>query len=125
MTGDWWSGLVIRECFFGTRRFDHFQRNLDIAPNILSGRLRRLVELGILAKVEYQAWPVRHEYRLTEKGIDFYAVPLSMLMWGQRWLRTAESDAVLTHQPCGHTLVAVLSCASCGQAISRDSLLLA
>ncbi len=124
VTGDWWSGLVIRECFFGTRRFDHFQRHLDIAPNILSGRLRRLVELGILAKVEYQAWPVRHEYRLTEKGIDFYAVPLSMLTWGQRWLRTTESDAALTHQTCGHTVLAVLSCASCREPISHQGLLL-
>jgi DNA-binding HxlR family transcriptional regulator len=125
VSGDWWSALVIRECFFGTRRFDQFQRRLDIAPNILSGRLRRLVELGMLTTVQYQEWPVRHEYRLTEKGLDFYPVPLAMLMWGQRWLNPTDSDAVLTHTPCGSAVMAaVLSCAWCGEAISRDDIAL-
>ena len=82
VTGDWWSGLIIRECFFGTRRFDDFQRRLDIAPNILSQRLQRLVQLGILAKVADDSWAVRHEYRLTEKGADLYHVPLAILTWG-------------------------------------------
>ena len=98
VTGDWWSGLIIRECFFGTRRFDDFQRRLDIAPNILSGRLRRLVELDMLAKVQYETWPIRHEYRLTEKGLDYYHVPLAMLTWGRRWLAPTDSDASLTHR---------------------------
>jgi DNA-binding HxlR family transcriptional regulator len=119
ITGDWWSGLVIRECFYGTRRFDHFQHQLEIAPNILAGRLRRLVELDMLTKVQYQAWPVRQEYRLTEKGIDYYQVPLSMLTWGRRWLTPAGSDAELTHEGCGSALHAVLSCGWCGETISR------
>jgi DNA-binding HxlR family transcriptional regulator len=123
-TGDWWSGLVIRECFFGTRRFDDFQRRLDIAPNILSGRLRRLVELGILTKVEYEAWPIRHEYRLTERGLDLYHVPLAMLAWGRRWLQAASSDAHLTHTPCGEGVEAVLTCAGCGEPIVREDIAL-
>jgi DNA-binding HxlR family transcriptional regulator len=120
VAGDWWSGLIIRECFFGTRRFDEFQRRLDIAPNILSGRLRRLVELGILTKVQYETWPIRHEYRLTEKGLDFYHIPLAMLTWGRRWLKPAGSDARLIHKSCDAPLQAGLACASCGEAISRD-----
>jgi DNA-binding HxlR family transcriptional regulator len=124
VTGDWWSGLVIRECFFGTRRFDQFQRRLEIAPNILAGRLRRLVELDMLTKVQYQAWPIRQEYRLTEKGIDYYPVPLSMLTWGRRWLTPAGSDARLTHAGCGSALHAVLSCASCGELITRSDVAL-
>lgn len=125
ITGDWWSGLVIRECFYGTRRFDQFQHQLEIAPNILAGRLRRLVELDMLIKVQYQAWPVRQEYRLTEKGIDYYQVPLSMLTWGRRWLTPAGSDAELTHGGCGSALHAVLSCARCGETISRADVALA
>ena len=54
-TGEWWSALIVRECFFGTRRFDEFQRRLNIAPNILSERLQRLVALGIIAKVADKA----------------------------------------------------------------------
>lgn len=124
VTGDWWSGLVIRECFLGTRRFDHFQRRLDIAPNILSGRLRRLVEHGLIRKAQYRDWPIRHEYRLTEKGMDFYHVPLSMLMWGMRWLDPTTSDARLVHQRCGREVRGVLSCRSCENAVARDSMVL-
>ena len=123
--GDWWSGLIVRECFFGTRRFDDFQRGLDIAPNILSQRLQRLVELGILAKVADGSWAVRHEYRLTEKGLDLYPVPLAIMAWGRSWLGPAESDATLTHVSCGADLQVVLSCGACEDPISLDSIALA
>ena len=125
VTGEWWSSLIIRECFFGIHRFDDFQRRLAIAPNILSQRLQRLVQQGILAKVADDSWAVRHEYRLTEKGMDLYHVPLAMWTWGRHWLGSAESDAGLTHTPCGHDVQAVLSCALCTDAISRDNIVLA
>jgi DNA-binding HxlR family transcriptional regulator len=124
VSGDWWSGLIIRECFFGTRRFDDFQRRLEIAPNILSGRLRRLVELDMLTKVQYETWPIRHEYRLTAKGLDYYHVPLAMLTWGRRWL-APDSDAHLVHKKCGRALRASLTCASCGGTISSATIVLA
>jgi len=68
VTGDRWSALLIRELFYGSTRFDEFQQRLGIATNILTQRLRRLVELGILTRTAYQQRPARHEYRLTEKG---------------------------------------------------------
>jgi DNA-binding HxlR family transcriptional regulator len=120
--GDHWTSLLIREAFFGTRRFDEFQRNLAIAPNILSGRLRRLVELGILVAAPYGDWPVRHEYRLTERGLDLYPLPLAMLSWGQRWLGPTESDIHLTHTVCGHQLTPVLSCNRCAAPIAREDI---
>jgi DNA-binding HxlR family transcriptional regulator len=124
VTGDWWSGLIVRACFFGTRRFDEFQRRLEIAPNILSARLRRLVELEILTKEEYQAWPVRHEYRLTDKGLDLYDVPLSMLVWGRRWLQPSSSESLLTHISCGRTLSPEITCEWCAQRIERSDIVL-
>lgn len=120
--GDHWTSLLIREAFFGTRRFDDFQRNLAIAPNILSGRLRRLVEQGILVAAPYGNWPVRHEYRLTERGLDLYQLPLAMLTWGQRWLDSNESDIHLTHTVCGHKLKAILSCNRCAAPIARQDI---
>jgi DNA-binding HxlR family transcriptional regulator len=120
--GDHWTNLLIREAFFGTRRFDEFQRNLAIAPNILSGRLRRLVELGILVAAPYGDWPVRHEYRLTERGLDLYHLPLAMLTWGQRWLDSNESDIHLTHAVCGRELNPVLSCNRCAAPIARQDI---
>jgi DNA-binding HxlR family transcriptional regulator len=122
VTGDHWTSLLIREAFFGTRRFDDFQRNLAIAPNILSGRLRRLVEQGILVTAPYGDWPVRHEYRLTERGLDLYHLPLAMLTWGQRWLGTNDSDIHLTHTTCGHDLKPILSCDRCAAPIARQDI---
>jgi DNA-binding HxlR family transcriptional regulator len=122
VVGDLWTGLLIREAFFGTRRFDEFQRNLAIAPNILSGRLRRLVEQEILVAAPYGDWPVRHEYRLTERGLDLYQLPLAMLTWGQRWLDTNEPDIHLTHATCGHKLEPLLSCDRCAAAITREDI---
>jgi DNA-binding HxlR family transcriptional regulator len=122
ITGDYWTSLLIRESFFGTRRFDEFQQNLAIAPNILSGRLRRLVEQEILIPVPYNSWPIRHEYRLTERGLDLYHLPLAMLTWGQRWLSTDDSDIDLTHTPCGHKLEPILSCNRCAAPITRHDI---
>ena len=104
VTGDWWSGLIVRACFFGTRRFDEFQRRLEIAPNILSARLRRLVELEILTKEEDQAWPVRHEYRLTDKGREAPRPPDDAQTAIQKATalclpQTAAQLSQLTHDP--------------------------
>lgn len=118
--GDRWSGLVIREAFFGVRRFDEFQHRLAIASNILAQRLERLNHHGVLERVPYQRQPLRHEYRLTEKGLDLYPVPLAMLTWGDRWLAPRGRPPVpLTHLECGRRFTAVLCCNRCGDAIGR------
>jgi DNA-binding HxlR family transcriptional regulator len=117
--GDRWSALMIRELFYGSSRFDEFQRNLGIATNILSQRLHRLVEHGIVDKREYQLRPVRHEYKLTDKGLDLYPVPLSMLAWGDRWLSKGRPPVRLTHRRCGKRLSPRLSCSKCAQTIAR------
>jgi DNA-binding HxlR family transcriptional regulator len=84
--GDWWTPMVIRAAFLGARRFEQFTDALGIPRNVLTERLNRLVGEGIMVKVEYQDRPVRHEYRLTEKGIGLYPVMVSLLEWGNRWL---------------------------------------
>ena len=123
--GDRWSGLVIREAFYGVRRFDEFQRRLGIASNILAERLDRLTGHGVLARVPYRQQPLRHEYRLTHKGLDLYPVPLAMLTWGDRWLAPRRRPPVpLTHLDCGRRFTAVLSCGRCGDPISRADLAL-
>ena len=66
--GDWWTPFIVRSTFLGVRRFDDFVEMLGIPRNVLTERLTRLVDEGILTKVAYQERPVRHEYRLTEKG---------------------------------------------------------
>jgi len=84
--GDWWTPMVIRSALMGARRFEHFTDGLGIPRNVLTERLNRLVDEGIMVKVEYQDRPVRYEYRLTEKGIGLYPVIVSIMEWGNRWL---------------------------------------
>ncbi len=85
--GERWTILVLREAFAGTTRFDAFERNLGIAPNILSTRLAALVEHGILERVPDGG---RHAYRLTERGRDAFPLYLAIRDWGARHLSGPE-----------------------------------
>ena len=83
--GDWWSLLVIKQAMLGTRRFGDFQRSLGIAKNILCDRLSRLVDNGVMARVDVGEHGTRYEYRLTEKGRDLFAVVVALRQWSERW----------------------------------------
>src|SRR5262245_5715136 len=86
LIGDWWTPLVLREAFYGRRRFDEFQAALEIPRAVLTARLKRLCDEGMMSKVEYQQSPVRYEYRLTDKGRAFWDVLATMFQWGSDWL---------------------------------------
>jgi DNA-binding HxlR family transcriptional regulator len=83
--GEWWSLLIIRECTLGTTRFDEFQERLGIARNILTSRLNRLTELGILEKTALEGHERRQGYRMTPKGEELFPVLLALLQWGDKW----------------------------------------
>src|SRR5436305_452874 len=89
VVGERWSFLILREAFLGVRRFDQMQADLGIARNILSDRLGKLVEGGILERRKYQDRPARFEYRLTEKGIDLYPIVVTIMTWGDKHLAPA------------------------------------
>ena len=119
LLGDWWTPLVLREAFYGLRRFDEIQAGLGIARNTLADRLRRLVDEGLLEKVPYQADPVRYDYVLTEKGRDFFGVIAAMTAWGDRWLAD-EAGAPITmhHVTCDHDTHAEVVCAHCREPLT-------
>lgn len=118
--GDRWTFLLLREAFFGTRRFTEFQRNLGVARNLLSDRLGQLVAKGILERRLYQSRPERFEYRLTEKGLDLYGVIVAIMTWGDRWL-SDEPPLRLTHAADGGTIEQKLRCTTCGEVLGvRD-----
>ncbi|MEU8587720.1 helix-turn-helix domain-containing protein [Streptomyces sp. NPDC048664] len=122
LLGDGWSPLVLREAFYGIRRFDDFQQELGIARNTLAERLRRLVEAGLLEKQMYETQPVRHEYVLTESGRDFYDVLLAMTRWGDRWLASDEGPPVIAHhETCGHDTHAEVVCSHCKGPLAWES----
>lgn len=92
--GDWWTPLIIRECLYGTNRFDDMQSWLGIGRNILARRLKLLVEQGVLEKRLYQERPPRHGYHLTEKGYDAAQAILAMMPFGERWYFEAEREPI-------------------------------
>jgi DNA-binding HxlR family transcriptional regulator len=121
LLGDWWTPLVLRDAMYGIRRFDDFERSLGLSRNVLSQRLGRLVDEGMLAKVAYQDRPVRYEYRLTDKGRDFFGVLAALMAWGDRWLAPDGPPITLHHVTCGHDTTGVVTCSACGEPLAlRD-----
>lgn len=84
--GDWWTLLVVREAFLGTRRFADFERHLAISKNVLAQRLAHLVEHGVLARVDAGVHGTRYEYELTPMGKDLTMVMTALRQWGDRWI---------------------------------------
>ncbi len=115
IVGERWSLLILRDAFLGVRRFDDFRSHLGIARNILSNRLGKLVEHGILDRRKYSDRPVRHEYRLTTKGIDLFPVLFALQRWGDTWaMGDDEPLRTVVHDDCGHVTYPVPACAHCG-----------
>lgn len=84
--GEWWSLLIVRECTQGSHRFDEFQKELGIARNVLTSRLARLVEVGVLEKFPVPERANTEGYRLTPKGEELYPVLVALHQWGDKWL---------------------------------------
>jgi DNA-binding HxlR family transcriptional regulator len=116
--GEWWSILILREAFQGRTRFDQFEKNLGIAPNMLARRLNALVTGGLLERRRYNEHPPRYEYVLTERGRDFRPVLWGLLAWGNKHLAPegksvvvidnatgAEADPVLVDRHTGKPMV--------------------
>ena len=113
--GEWWTLAIVRDVFFGVRRFDDLVADLGISRGVLTDRLATLVDHGVLERRQYQDRPPRHEYRLTEKGRDLFPVLVALMRWGDTWLsaETGGPPAVLTHSTCGHDITAPMVCPGC------------
>jgi DNA-binding HxlR family transcriptional regulator len=123
LVGEWWTPLILRDLFAGLSRFEDLRRDLGIATNVLSSRLERLVEKGIVERRLYQERPPRHEYVLTEKGRDLFPILAVIMAWGDRWLSGEEGPPVLlVHEDCGKAVSAVPACSHCGEPLSLDRL---
>jgi DNA-binding HxlR family transcriptional regulator len=116
LLGERWTLLVIRDVFSGRRRFDQIQENLGVARNVLSARLAWLVQVGILERRRYSERPPRHEYFLTEKGLDLWPVMISLLHWGDRHLEWPDGPpVVVVHKGCGGRVDDRRICERCGK----------
>jgi DNA-binding HxlR family transcriptional regulator len=93
--GEWWSLMIVREAMYGTRRFDGFCERLGIARNVLTTRLNRLVEVGVLTREPAADDPRFSEYVLTAKGRDLLPVLAALLHWGDRWRSRGDGPPVV------------------------------
>ena len=110
LVGNRTSFLVLREAFYGTTRFDDFAARVQVSESVAAARLKALVEVGLLERQPYRepGERTRHEYRLTEKGADFFPVLVALVEWGDRWDGSARVE--LTHHDCGAPLRAEVRC---------------
>ena len=113
VVGEWWTMLIVRDAFLGARRFEDF-RKIGVADNILSARLRKLVEAGVLEKRQYQERPARYEYVLTEKGNDLVLVVGALATWGLKWTPGVNQNR-MRHAACGHQVTVRGYCEHCGE----------
>ncbi len=120
--GERWTFMVLRDAFYGIRRFDDFQASLGIARNILTKRLIKLVDAGILRKEPYQEHPPRYEYRLTEKGRDLVPILTALLAWGDKWETENGPPVRLIHTTCGSVMHTRGVCSECGGEINAFNL---
>lgn len=101
--GDWWSLLIIREAMLGVRRFGEFQSKLGMAKNILSVRLRALVDHGILTTAPASDGSVYQEYVLTEKGRGTFPILVALRQWSEAFDdRPSEIATILVDKDKGH-----------------------
>jgi DNA-binding HxlR family transcriptional regulator len=115
VVGERWSLLIVRDTLLGLHRFDELQANLGIARNVLQTRLERLVEAGVLERRRYQDRPARHEYHLTEKGLDLWPAVMALMRWGDRHAHPPGGRPVLiVHRACGGEMDDHRLCSRCG-----------
>nr|WP_206444311.1 helix-turn-helix domain-containing protein [Nocardioides sp. KC13] len=113
VVGEKWSLLVLREAFLGVRRFADFQQNLDVSRAVLTDRLNTFVDQGVLVRAPYHAegQRQRHEYQLTQKGLDLYPALVALMEWGDRYLADGRGSALaLEHRDCGGEVHLSLTC---------------
>jgi DNA-binding HxlR family transcriptional regulator len=121
LLGDRWTLVLLRQAFAGVRRFEDFQATLGISRSRLSDRLGRLVEHGILSRETYRAGRTRHEYRLTQKGLDLYPVLMALRQWGDAYMAPDGPPVAYRHAGCGGEARVTLACDRCGEPIgARD-----
>lgn len=116
LMGDMWSVRILRAVFTGTRRFQDLRDRLDVSDPVLSRRLRALVEEGICERRAYQHRPPRHEYLLTEAGLDLWRVVVAMWLWDRTWAGPSHPEAGtrLHHTVCDASCTPVFGCGACG-----------
>lgn len=123
VVGERWSLLIVRDALQGVRRFEDFQRSLNIARNVLTARLEHLVAEGVLVRRPYGPTGRRHGYELTEKGRQLAVTMTALMNWGDRYYPAPGGPPRrVEHDACGGSVVAAMICSTDGQRLTGADL---
>ncbi|SHL48801.1 winged helix-turn-helix transcriptional regulator [Actinacidiphila paucisporea] len=114
VVGERWSLLIVRDAFYGVRRFNDFLVHLDIPRAVLTARLASLTAAGVLRKEAYQQSPPRYDYVLTDAGLDLWPPLHALMRWGGRYASEGEPTRTFHHADCGSRLDMTGGCPACG-----------
>jgi len=121
--GDKWTLLILRQLMMGRDTYTEIQQGLEGIPsNLLSDRLKSLIEDDLIVANLYQAHPPRYRYQLTKSGMDLSDVFNSIILWGERNLKKCHKK--LTHSECGHKIELTYYCPECDKYINNNDLTL-
>ena len=122
VVGEWWTLMIVRDAFLGVRRFEDFVDRLGIARNVLTTRLKTLVDAGVLERRTYDEGRGRHDYVLTDKGRALWPVLTALRQWGDEWVTGRGNEPVLLeHRGHGHLTIARMTCDTCGEGLDARS----
>jgi len=121
VVGERWTLLIVRDALLGLTRFEQFSDSLGLARTVLTDRLGRLVDAGVLERVRYQRRPDRFEYRLTERGRGLGIPVLALMQWGDAHLAgPAGPPRLARHASCSGDVLVGAICRHCGQPVHHD-----
>jgi DNA-binding HxlR family transcriptional regulator len=121
VVGEKWSLLVVRELLMGSRRFNDIAANTGAPRDILTARLRRLEDLGVIERRLYSERPARYIYVLTDAGKDLRPVMFALKHWGDTHVMGRPMGPIYEHS-CGSVFEPQLGCAECGEPLEPRSL---
>jgi len=120
IVGDRWSLMILAGSFYEARRFNDLERALGINRNLLSQRLTRLTEEGLLLKRVYQEKPKRYEYCITPRGLALRPVIVSLARWGQEHFTKDDTPVHLVHKACGGQVRSDIICDKCESNVPHE-----
>ncbi|MEO7942557.1 MAG: helix-turn-helix domain-containing protein [Marmoricola sp.] len=123
VVGEKWTLLAVRELMLGSRRFEEIVRHTGAPRDILTTRLRKLEERGLVERVQYQSRPDRFEYRLTERGWSLHQIITMLRDWGDQQLIGDDGPPALFRHDCGEIYHPAVCCEACGKVVEPDALL--
>ena len=115
LVGERWTMLILRDAFYGVRRYNDFHSHVGAPRAVLAERLQALTEAGVLEKRQYQDAPARYEYVLTEAGERLWPAVHTLARWGDEYIPNDDGvRRIFLHADCGERLDAVGNCPACG-----------